>query len=397
MLLTKNKLVPRFFYTLSPKSYCGFNNSIFSRKHQQKISKPVFKENHQFYVNYARVALGIILRSLSKTPINVGVQALTCHTVFQAIKNSGHSIVFLDIDNNLKLSISSLCQRIEEIDVLIMTHTFGFPDKIDEIKKIAKNKIIIEDCAHSFLAEYNGQKTGSYGDAAVFSTGLGKFPPIGTNGFFVINDFTKFPSLLKEWESIKKPNRSYEIRTKIKLILLSLFMKPPLYGLITYPLGKRLDKKFDFANKFDVLERRGFSWVKKMIEEKTYLYDRIKTHQTNNAKLLSSLIQTKSFYVDSNKKISPNNYVFPLLVNNREELFNKLLFNNIEAGKHFSNALKWGSSYGYKKGECQHAESVVDKIITIPIHYGVSKRTLYKAAKIINEHINETKQVFIST
>ena len=40
-------------------------------------------------------------------------------------------------------------QHLNNIDALIVNHTFGIPDDIDEIKKICHNKPIIEDCAHS--------------------------------------------------------------------------------------------------------------------------------------------------------------------------------------------------------------------------------------------------------
>ena len=75
-----------------------------------------------------------------------------------------------------QMDLEDLKIKVGDIDSLIITHTFGFPEKIDEIKNIVGKKIIIEDCAHSFLSKTNGVNTGNLADAAIFSTGLAKYP-----------------------------------------------------------------------------------------------------------------------------------------------------------------------------------------------------------------------------
>ena len=57
------------------------------------------------------------------------------------------------------------------VKAILITHFLGFPQPIDEIKRICneRNLFLIEDCAHAFLSSYNGNPLGSYGDIAVFS------------------------------------------------------------------------------------------------------------------------------------------------------------------------------------------------------------------------------------
>ena len=56
----------------------------------------------------------------------------------------------------------------------MVTHLFGYPCKIDEIKKIAKEKniFLIEDCAQSFDTYYNNIETGMFGDVGIYSCSL---------------------------------------------------------------------------------------------------------------------------------------------------------------------------------------------------------------------------------
>ena len=112
-----------------------------------KESDNIFKRGINF--NTARTGLRLLLSSISNKPLKVGVQAFTCHTVFQAIKKSDHNSVFIDVNNDFQLCLVDLVAKIDDLDVLIITHTFGFPEQVEKIKEIAKNVIIIEDCAHS--------------------------------------------------------------------------------------------------------------------------------------------------------------------------------------------------------------------------------------------------------
>jgi len=108
--------------------------------------------------------------------------------------------------------------------------------------------------------------------------------------------------------------------------------------------------------------------------------------QTENANVLSSIIKMKNFVLTKNKTYIPNYYAFPLLTDNRNKLYDKLLENNIETGKHFHKSIIWATEFGYKKGECPNTERIVEKIIVIPTHLGVKKNNLLKIASILNNN-----------
>jgi perosamine synthetase len=330
---------PRFYYTLNLISYLSpFTNTPKIHTKEFLFGKDVSVYN---FTN-ARTGLRVLLNSISTIPLKIGIQAYTCHTVFQAIKKAGHIPVFIDLTNDFKLDLEDIKKKVNEIDVLIVTHTFGFPDDLNEIKKIVGDKIIIEDCAHSFLSKYKGLYTGTLGDAAIFSSGLAKFPAVGSGGFCVVNDSSKFHFIKSEYEKIFKPKLSSSIKDYIKTLVFSIMMRPLLYGLITYKLGKALDKKIDFGDKFSFKEFKGYSWSKKIFDTGYPLFNKILFKQTENADLLSSLLKRNNS-INHSINNDPNHYAYPILLSKRELLYVKLLNNNIETGRHFHKSIEWAT------------------------------------------------------
>ncbi len=96
--------------------------------------------------------------------------------------------VFYKINKNLLIDIEDLSREItSQVKALLIIHYLGFPQPVDEIKRICveKNIFLIEDCAHALLSNYMGRPLGSYGDAAFFS--LLKTLPVPNGGVLIIN------------------------------------------------------------------------------------------------------------------------------------------------------------------------------------------------------------------
>ena len=87
-------------------------------------------------------------------PIWVGVQPYTCSSVLTAIVAAGYQPLFIDINEQLTLDGDDLKRKLTQLNALIVTHTFGTPANIDQIKRLAGHLPILEDCAHAFLSRY---------------------------------------------------------------------------------------------------------------------------------------------------------------------------------------------------------------------------------------------------
>ena len=111
----------------------------------------------------------------------------------------GGKVVFSDIrQETLSMDPQSLHQNISpKTRGVIVTHIAGFPNPdLKEIIEICKEHklFLIEDATHAIGATVNGQKAGSFGDAAVFAFTPTKVLTTGEGGMLVSNnaDLTEF-------------------------------------------------------------------------------------------------------------------------------------------------------------------------------------------------------------
>jgi perosamine synthetase len=100
--------------------------------------------------------------------------------------------VFADVDPlTCNVTEQTIAARItDRTKAIIVTHLFGNPCRIDEIIALADQHgvPVIEDCAQSFLATYNGRMTGTFGKIGCFSLQQGKHITTGEGGLVVTDD-----------------------------------------------------------------------------------------------------------------------------------------------------------------------------------------------------------------
>jgi dTDP-4-amino-4,6-dideoxygalactose transaminase len=138
-------------------------------------------------------ALYIVLKMLGIGP---GDEVITVANSWistaETIVQTGAKPVFVDIDQYSNINYSLIEKKITENTIAIVpVHLYGQPCNIKEIKKIADhhNLYLIEDCAQAHFATFEGQKTGTFGDAGCFSfypeNNLGAY---GDAGAIITND-----------------------------------------------------------------------------------------------------------------------------------------------------------------------------------------------------------------
>ena len=377
-------LTPRFYYAFPPinqlRAFLKIGNST--------TPTDFFSGAKPYFHNSGRTGLRLLLSSTLKENLNVGVQAYTCHSVFEAIHKAGNRITFIDIDRQFQLNLEDLRKKAPELDILIITHTFGNPERYEQIRNIlGPKKTIIEDCAHAYGSHYpNGQFVGTLGDAAIFSFGIGKLPPVGQLGCTLVNQHSRFPGFKQEFNKLETEGASSRFVYGLKSLLLSIAMKPPLYGSLTRPLGKGLDTKFDFVNKFGFHESKGFPLALRSFNLNHGFIAKMLNHNRKNFKRLKNGIPFPLITVDNKQGIGSNRYIAAFLTPTRESLFKYLLAHNIEPGQHFFQSLEWAKKFGYEKGMCPLTEELKEQVITVPIHFGVKASILERIVKLIQAH-----------
>jgi dTDP-4-amino-4,6-dideoxygalactose transaminase len=149
---------------------------------------------HAVGVGNGTDAITIALIALGVGPgDDVLVPSFTFYASAEAIPHTGARPVFCDIDPE------TFCITPETIEraltpatrAIVAVHLFGMPAPIDDIAAFARERgiALLEDSAQAIGASLNGQKVGTFGDAATFSF----FPSknlfcLGDGGMIVTND-----------------------------------------------------------------------------------------------------------------------------------------------------------------------------------------------------------------
>lgn len=138
-------------------------------------------------------AMHIALRAFGLQPGEpVLTNGFTLSPVPGAIHNAGGRAVLVEITQDLVLDLRDLEQKIVASGsrVLLISHMRGHLVDMDALMALLDRHgvALIEDCAHTMGAEWRGQKSGSFGVAACFSTQTYKHVNSGEGGFITTND-----------------------------------------------------------------------------------------------------------------------------------------------------------------------------------------------------------------
>ena len=115
----------------------------------------------------------------------------TCPTVLEPLIHKRLNPILIEVDFDFTMDLNQIRDRItERTKAILVTHFFGIPSNILEIREIAAGKgiAIIEDCAQTFCAEVNGLKLGSIGDLAFTSFQNDKPLSLGGGSILLVNN-----------------------------------------------------------------------------------------------------------------------------------------------------------------------------------------------------------------
>lgn len=151
---------------------------------------------HAIAVSNGTAALHLACLAAEMKPGDVGVtSALTFVASANAMRYCGADVKLTDIDpQTLCMSPSSLkavLEEVPEISVIIPVHFAGLPTDAKEIRRIAGDRIVIEDGAHALGATYeNGRPVGcgDFADMTIFSFHPVKPITTGEGGAVLTND-----------------------------------------------------------------------------------------------------------------------------------------------------------------------------------------------------------------
>lgn len=193
-------------------------------------------QRHALAFPYGRTALLALLEALNLKGRAIVCPAYTCVVVPHAIVLGGNTPRFIDAGPDANMDLTAAERAIgADTGALIATSIFGNPVDLDHLDAIARSSsgtIIIQDCAHSFTATWNGRRVNEAGRAAIFGLNASKTMTSIFGGMVTTDDPQLAAALAATRTRLITPATLWKsvARTLYLLALYPAFW-PPLYGL----------------------------------------------------------------------------------------------------------------------------------------------------------------------
>ena len=171
--------------------------------------------------NGVAVSSGTAALHLSLLALGVGngdeviIPSYVCCALLNAVKYVKAVPVIADIDRfTFNIDTNDIEKRItSKTKAIIVPHMFGFPADIDEL--LSFGIPVIEDCAQSIGAKYQGRYTGSFGVCSIFSFYATKMLATGEGGMILSND-DRLTGILRDLRDYDEKD-CYSVRYNYKM------------------------------------------------------------------------------------------------------------------------------------------------------------------------------------
>lgn len=136
---------------------------------------------------------------------------LTFAATVNPVVYEGGIPVFIDTEydtwNMDPVALEKAFELYPEVKVVVVTHLYGTPAKIDEIKAVCDKHgaVIVEDAAESMGATYKGKQTGNFGNVGVCSFNGNKIIT-GSSGGVLLTDDAEVAAKARKWSTQSREN-----------------------------------------------------------------------------------------------------------------------------------------------------------------------------------------------
>lgn len=308
----------------------------------------------EYLLNHARSGIVMALRAALPEGGRVGVVAYNCHTVANAVVESGCTSVFVDVTEDLHVDVQHLARL--QLEAIVVTNLFGIHNDIAAIRKAQPNAIIIVDNAH-------GYGLPAEGDFTVYSINQGKFPALGEGGILVVNNEQYCPLIQQQYDQLPNYSCGKQVKLFLTMLAKAWIHMPCVYGCVTRRMKAHRGK---IACRETVVSRRMAKGVSRMYQQALPTIGEQIQQQRANAqqiadKLLHERLAEQVWYGD-------NAFMLVARSNNPEQLSQYFAKHSVETATHFARAIEWAKEFGYTEGKCPMTEKLTKELIMIPTY-----------------------------
>jgi len=367
---------------------------------------------YAFSFNSGRSSLFAILKALGeveglKSGDGVLLQAFTCNAVPNPVLWAGLQPIYVDCNkDDFNIDVEDLKSKISlQTKVVIVQHTYGLPANMDKVRTVcAENKLIlIEDCAHSLGAEYNGIKVGSHSKAAFFSFSRDKIISSVYGGMAVTNDDELGQALRQAQGKMGLPGSFWVLQQILHPILLSYIILP-IYNFLD------LGKIFLVFSQITHVLSKAVSWQEKRGQMPDYfpraLPNALAMMAFNQFSKLEKFNHHRqrvaNFYYEN---LKDTKFILPKQFENRKNVFLRFTVKHRDANDiiyeawHKQNILlgDWYTTpiapfdtkldeMHYTKGSCKNVEDLTRVTLNLPTHINISQKDAERVVNFLKKY-----------
>lgn len=337
-----------------------------------------------------RVALYAILRALGIGPGDeVILPGFTCVVVANAIRFAGATPVYVDIVPG-SYNIDPQCVKAaitSRTRAILVQHTFGIAGPIYDCLDLARQHHleVIEDSAHAFGSQFNGQTLGSFGKASFFSTQWSKPYTTGLGGIALTRDQGLAAALRKVQMEFISPPFPARLRLQAQYSIYQSFYSPRIYWQAQSML-QNFGRFGLFVSSSSDSELAGempvdHTWRMPELQQKAGLHKLAGFQQTMEHRRKVTSQYDNTLQADGwPTPTRPEGALilrYPVRVGNKEELLAKARRSQIELGSWFETPLhptplSQHTRFGYDLHQYPNAAQMADQVVNLPMHEWVT-------------------------
>lgn len=284
------------------------------------------------------------------------VQANTYIATVLGITANGATPVFVEPNEFYNMNDDEIESKItSKTKAIIVTHLYGQATKMDKIVSLCDkyNLYLLEDCAQSHYAEYNGQKVGTFGDFGFFSfyptKNIGAF---GDAGAIVTNNEKLFKKvmMLRNYGSAVRYHFELENGSNSRLDEI----QAALLRVKTRHADEITNEKIDIANKY-----------------------------LNGIK--NKLVKLPTI----DEKCTSVWHLFVLEVKDRDRFVKHMLDCEVKTDIHYPIPPHLSNCYeglGYRAGDFPKTEYLANHVVDLPIFNGMLDEEIELVIKAVNSY-----------
>ena len=331
-------------------------NITFSLKNQKAFwfGKAYAPANEEYLLNYARSGIVMALRAALPKGGRVGVVAYNCHTVANAVVESGCKPVFVDVTEYLHIDLQHLAGL--QLNAIIVTNLFGIHNDIAAIRAAQPNAIIIVDNAH-------GYGLPAEGDFTVYSINQGKFPALGEGGILYVHNPAYAESIRTQYASLKGYSITQETKLYLTMLLKAMMHTSWMYRALTLRMKQ---KRTSVACRSKVVLKRMAKGVSRMYQQVLPSIDNQIALQKTNAQAIAEALVAKNLA----DRVWCGDNAFMAIARTKDTIgiSKYLAAHGVESATHFARAIEWAKEFGYIQCTCPMTEQLTRELVMIPTY-----------------------------